>query len=142
MSVIVRLKTQKLAKFKWSGIQISITAILVFLAWIFFRAESVSDAFYIVTNLYFNPGVLTSPQMVWQELSTLGLLPSDFILIMITTFILFTGDLLQTKSFSIRWTQAASWSTAYVLIFSILVFGVFEKQQFIYFQFWWSCKDF
>lgn len=116
--------------------KVSITFGLVCFAWIFFRAQNLSDAWYIVTHL------LTG----WNEVCT-GDLQSVLILgshrFFVMALILIgtmetvhllqakgnIEDILNNKPIWLRWT------VYYVLILSIMLLGNFNSQEFIYFQF-------
>ena len=103
------------------------TFLLVCFAWIFFRANSLADALYIVTHLF--------------DFSTLdlGIAWSDALLGLLAIFLLEFFQALRRIQFpdgnpvlARPWIQ---WGYLYALIFSILLFGVFSNEQFIYFQF-------
>jgi D-alanyl-lipoteichoic acid acyltransferase DltB (MBOAT superfamily) len=111
---------------------ISFTFILVNIGWIFFRAKNVSDAFYILTHLFTNIS-FNIPRL------NMGIGWSGFIycsaIIGFMEFIHLIQEhrsirqFLDTKSIWFRWTIYI------ILIYAILFFGVFNKTQFIYFQF-------
>lgn len=111
-----------------SSIKILITFGLVTFAWIFFRANSVSDAFTLVSNL-----------------STFGSAPylgngiNHFAHCILAIGILFIIEYhmeyypdFSLYNHSLSWVR---WSSVIATIFVILVFGVFNGGQFIYFQF-------
>ena len=117
-----------------------LTFLLVDFAWIFFRANSLRDAFGIIRNLFstFNPYVLTNGRLL-----ELGLDRPDLIVGLLAIAVLLIGDLLQTKFKVSRRLMEQNLPfrlTAYTLIVVLLlVFGVYgsgyEASQFIYFQF-------
>ena len=117
-----------------------LTFLLVDFAWIFFRANSLRDAFGIIRNLFstFNPYVLTNGRLL-----ELGLDRPDLIVGLLAIVVLLIGDLLQTKfkvSQRLMEQNLPFRLTAYTLIVVLLlVFGVYgsgyEASQFIYFQF-------
>lgn len=103
---------------------------LVCFAWIFFRANSLSDAAYIVMHL-FSP---TNSRIV-----ELGLRVSDFLIAGAAIFILELVQFVQRRT-SVRQLVATQpliirWPVYYAAILTVLVFGKFTSQQFIYFQF-------
>jgi alginate O-acetyltransferase complex protein AlgI len=130
---------------KWviKGGLILFTFSLTCFAWIFFRANSVEDAFYIVSNLFQGIERLPSQMLDMRFLKFYVLLGRDkyeFVLaIGSIAFLLVTHyfqrnesgrDLLNRQSVYLRWTFY------WLIIFAILFFGAFnESQQFIYFQF-------
>ena len=113
------------------------------LTWIFFRATSFHQAFYILKNLftsdvnhhYFtlategNNG-LPSTYLglpLWQFILSLLLIPLLF-------FCEWLIDYKNVRRFS-AFPVYIKWTAYYILILSIIFFGVFETNQFIYFQF-------
>jgi alginate O-acetyltransferase complex protein AlgI len=113
--------------------------VLVCFAWIFFRAENLSDALYIARHVLDAPAdaALASLGGLNAFLSGLGI--SKFTLLAIG--VLFVADLLQQGEKQIQWWQRASritplrWSAYYALGFWILLRFNTEAKQFIYFQF-------
>lgn len=128
--------------------QMAATFSMVSFTLIFFRAQSMQDAFYIVSHLFSNVGNfiamglesimrfqfgqgIFSPILVGQTLQ-------NFVLAMLALGVLFAVEIVQFRGkghFELKplWMR---WSAYYALILAILFFGVFDKvQQFIYFQF-------
>lgn len=119
--------------------QIIFTFILVCFAWIFFRANSINDAFYIIKNLFVGINHQLNTYFFKSLLSKLSFSNFDFLMAILS--ILFMGiiDILQRRG-SI--TQILSgktvwirWGFYYFVIGWILIGGVFGGKQFIYFQF-------
>ena len=123
-----------MAKHTWfkAAIQISIAFVLVNFAWIFFRAATLRDAYYIITHLFNN--LTASVRGI-----NLGL---DFTEIIISIFFIILMECVQIVeerrgmqnflSTKPRWLR---WAFYITLVLLILLFGVFERRQFIYFQF-------
>lgn len=109
-------------------LQILITFSLSCLAWIFFRANNVSDAFLIVKRIFLLPGKL----FIGNKQQLLYCMISIIFLIMIEFRSEYYG--LGTLPFkSSNWLKE---QLAYAsLIVLILLLGVFDGGQFIYFQF-------
>ena len=110
---------------------------LVTFSWIFFRAHSLTDALYITKqiallfiNMHLNNNFL-------YEITT-GF-PRAFITSLLAITILIGVDFFERKR-SI-WSYLSSqptivrWSAYYILIFSIIMFGVHKASPFLYFQF-------
>ena len=107
-------------------------------AWIFFRANTISDALYIVSN------VLTGwPDLfrleLWRSIPMWGPLKFEFIIGTASIGVLIWKHLMERRGnivemFSEKpiWIR---WPIYYSVILSILLFGHFGKKQFIYFQF-------
>ncbi|WP_029233419.1 MBOAT family O-acyltransferase [Butyrivibrio sp. VCB2006] len=119
-----------------------ITFALVDFAWLFFRADSLSDAFAIVRQIFAvrNPWILFDHESLYQ----CGLSDVNFRMMLIAIFILFVADLCKRKGIVIRkvileqdyWVR---WIVIPVIICFILVFGIwgpsYNEANFIYFQF-------
>lgn len=120
-------------------LQVITVFILTDFAWIFFRAQNLSDAFYIITHLFSGLGQLRSLKYAITLLKGLDLNMYEFLVSMLSIAVLEIIQFKQRKT-SIRdfiltkpvWVR---WSAYYAIIIIILVFGVFNKSQFIYFQF-------
>lgn len=124
--------------------QIITTFCLVSFAWIFFRAVHVADAFYIIINLFKNlphqiSSLITNQNQERQVLLYLGQNSATFFIACLS--ILFMElihfyqrnkslrEIISTKPIAIRWS-------VYIMgIICILLFGVYDHTQFIYFQF-------
>jgi D-alanyl-lipoteichoic acid acyltransferase DltB (MBOAT superfamily) len=123
-------------------INIAMTFLLANFAWIFFRATDFHGAMQVVTNL-FTPGssgsyfqLMTSDSMgnnlylglpLWKFGMSLLLIPLLFLL----ETVIQSGGWYRIERMGLRY----QWATYVLFIIAILVFGVFETNQFIYFQF-------
>jgi len=121
-------------------LQIAITFVLVDFAWIFFRANSLNDAWYIINNLF--AGIvhqISSAGMLSDSLSGFGF--SKYELAIAVGFILIMEAIhLIQRHGSIRHMMRDKpiwfrWALYYVLVFMILSFGIYGKSEFLYFQF-------
>jgi alginate O-acetyltransferase complex protein AlgI len=104
---------------------------LVLLAWIFFRANSVTDAVLIVRNI-----------VAWEGTGAVILEPlSAFHLAVATAsiFLLLGAQILQSRvdvqDLLGRMPLAVRWGAYYALLIAMLAFGQFDETEFIYFQF-------
>jgi alginate O-acetyltransferase complex protein AlgI len=112
------------------AIQVGITFVLVNIGWIFFRANSITDAFYILTHLFSNLSFSRFSMGIGRDQLYVAILAIIFMEVIhviqehgkIRTF-------LSEKPTMVRWS---AYSLMLILIF---LFGMFEEQQFIYFQF-------
>ena len=122
-------------------VQIFVTFVLVDIAWVFFRATTLSSAIEIIKSSFtvWNPWLLVD-----GTLYTLGLEQADFWLMVLSILILLFVDILHNKGVSIRdsllnWPLPVRWGFIYGALFWILLFGVygpaFDAASFIYFQF-------
>ena len=122
----------------------TIVFILVVFAWIFFRAKDISQAFYIIRNLFRN-----IPQQVRQVISNkdysrLSLLYLDqpggeFLIAVFFILVMILIHFLQKKQKFEEWLVLkpayARWSFYYGMVLVFIYFGVFNRTEFIYFQF-------
>lgn len=115
-----------------AAVQITGTFILVCVGWIFFRANTVSDAWYILTHLFV--GLSLDITKI-----NIGLSKDTFILCILLMIFLELIHIIQYKG-SIRHAVAKQpttirWTLYIALILIILLLGVFAETNFIYFQF-------
>lgn len=116
------------------------TFVLVAFAWIFFRANSVDSAFYIVKHIFTGiPDVVHQLINNQPILESMGLKKNDFALSILLIIFLETVHYVQSKkSLSDIFVQKPAyvrWAVYYGVILAIIFLGVFENRQFIYFQF-------
>jgi alginate O-acetyltransferase complex protein AlgI len=119
-------------------IQVITTFALVLIAWVFFRAASVSQALIIVRNIFRGWSIpVLLPDI--KSLTSHGLSQTDLAIAFAAIGLLISVDVLSEKKEI--WQRIAEksvfirWGIYYLLIISILVFGIFENRQFIYLQF-------
>ena len=121
-------------------LKILTTFLLVTFAWIFFRANSVSDAFYIVKHLFAGLHPYFSSLFHHARVRLgLGLSYSELLIGVIAIVLMEIIHVMQNK-YSIRdWIRSKPayirWSIYYAIVIMIIFFGVYENRQFIYFQF-------
>jgi alginate O-acetyltransferase complex protein AlgI len=137
----IRNKTEHvLFKRKLPVLSIITTFCLVSFAWIFFRADSLSNALYISSHIFTDiPSTinrLISGRGVRQDIgmSNSALLFSIILIISLEFFQYIRGKVNISEVF-LKWPQGIRWSIYYVTVFGIIIFGVFQNRQFIYFQF-------
>lgn len=108
-------------------LRILFTFCIVSFAWIFFRAETLSDAIIIIEKIFTSCGSLfVDPDtLVYSFLFMILIFAVDFV----DEFFLGRFKLLNSKVLLIRWGTYA------VLVLMILLFGVLDGGSFIYFQF-------
>ena len=116
--------------------QVGSTFFLTVIAWIFFRADSISHAFDYIDRLFKDIFILQTYYDAWDYIATtLGITTILFI------FLLLIIEWLQrTKQHGLQFSPNENssffrWSMYTMLVFSIIVFGTFEQANFIYFQF-------
>jgi len=116
------------------------TFVLVSFAWIFFRANNVRSAIYIIKHIFTGiPDIINKLLHHQSVFEYLGLGKKDLVLSILLILFLETVHYVQSKkNISEIFTQKPvyiRWAVYYGLILTIIVLGVFENRQFIYFQF-------
>ena len=123
-------------------IRVLTTFHLVLLSWVFFRASSIGEAIDILRRIFTFNGwdefrtMLTTPG---QTEYLLGLGNGGLLVALASIVLLLTVQLLQRRgSLSVRLPQRPAWQSyafMYFVLLTIIVFGEFTRNEFIYFQF-------
>jgi D-alanyl-lipoteichoic acid acyltransferase DltB (MBOAT superfamily) len=121
-------------------IQVGITFSLVTFAWIFFRAQNLPEAWYIVTHLTTGlPAQLSSLQALSSSLAGVTMQRANWGLSVVMVALLLAVELRQhRRAWAINWTQQPTWlrwAVYQAAILILIVFGKFDNHAFIYFQF-------
>jgi len=134
-------KITGIASVRWLHklIQMATTFCLVSFAWIFFRANTTKDAWYIVRQMPLFFRQVSDKLLHHKRLPVnLSLKSYGFILSVLAIVTLEAVHLAQRhNNFETlkRSPLLVRWVIYYLLIFVIVYFGVFENRKFIYFQF-------
>lgn len=120
--------------------QVGVTFSLVCLAWIFFRAASLADAWAILTHLPVGLGdQLASPAALASTLKCFKASRAELSLVVAVVAAVFGVQWLQrrgsVRALLSRQPAAFRWAVYQALVLALVVFGVYENQAFIYFQF-------
>lgn len=117
---------------------------LITLAWVFFRAQDISQAFYVIKNMFKGIPAQISEILHNEHMARLKLLYinnslGDFIIAALSLILLINvhfrlkkmefGEWIMTKPAYVRWP------VYYSLVIAFVILGVFNKSEFIYFQF-------
>jgi D-alanyl-lipoteichoic acid acyltransferase DltB (MBOAT superfamily) len=143
IKLLAVIKLPPSSRVVWFG-NIVITFLLVCIGWVFFRARSLSDAFYIITHFGNGLGnflVHFYNYNEWKNLFSLSgaISKNDFIMTVLGLGVVILIDMIE-RTVCI-WNKVATyhtyvrWFIYYCLIFSIIGFGRFGLEDFIYFQF-------
>lgn len=120
---------------RWPRFHSALNIVFIFaltnIAWVFFRADSLADALYIVSNFFVGGSNFGDLKNIF------GL---DYLIIVSAAIILmemvhFMQRHNQIKAFFTTKPAWIRWGVYFMLIVWILLFGLFENVQFIYFQF-------
>ncbi len=110
-----------------------VTNVVVLVSWVFFRAESVGDAIYILTRL------LDFGRVEYGTFKILNLASFELLLVVCQILVLFVVDAVlrfRPERVMRLWEiSQVRWSLALALIYNVVFFGVFEQLEFIYFAF-------
>ena len=103
---------------------------LVYISWIFFRANDVGDAIYILKSHFVFGG---------EQTLNLFRVPADFVLSFVGIGALLVMDFLEERhqiSIKLRLLpRPAKWALLGAFVFMILLFAVWNEADFLYFQF-------
>lgn len=117
-----------------------ITFVLVVFAWIFFRANTIGDSFYIVRNLFNDIGNITDLQYLYEMFNNFGLQIFEIVLVTGAICVLIFSEMISYKMDIHKLMNKAPFilrfAYYYILVIIIFGMGVFSGGgQFIYFQF-------
>ncbi len=113
--------------------------IFVTFAWIFFRADTIQDAFYVIQNMFI--GISAPAVYVKEAFSAIGIDGAKCISIGISICILFVFDLFSLRKNPleeiVRLPGAVRWGAYYLLGMVLIVYCLQNagENQFVYFQF-------
>jgi alginate O-acetyltransferase complex protein AlgI len=112
---------------------------IVCIAWVFFRANTLNDSFYIINGIFTD---FTFGDVFNKETYLIGLKTNEFKVIILSILLLFAGELLHLKYNLIELLNKQGlifrWSFYISIVIVIVLFGVYGDeniQEFIYFQF-------
>ena len=121
-------------------LDVTITFILVAFAWIFFRANNLDDAIYIISNLFVNYNEILNLSELRMQFRGIGLFQEDLIKCFLLILSLFlyssserSGNVWEKLQQKPKWIR---WSIYYILVYGILFIAPHSNvNNFIYFQF-------
>ena len=120
----IRLRIPECAR---NTLRVVLTFHLVTLAWVFFRASSVKDAFLFLRRLGFGwPNLFIDPKTIAYGIG-------GVMILCILDCLAYRG-IVSVEKF-LRWPAIVRWGCFYALLFSIILAGVTSDSTFIYFQF-------
>ena len=118
----------RLPKIVVDSVRMFVAFQLVCLGWVYFRAASIEQAHYIITQIF---------SFDWSGLFITAL--DQLVYGLVSILLLLAVDVSQEwfgagKSFSMR-PRSIRWASYVILIVVMVLIGVFDESQFIYFQF-------
>ena len=119
---------------QYEALKILFTYLLVTFSYIFFRANNLHDAYYLITHLFSGisldfQGIYLGGLGGWLGLK-IALAPVVFFVIVEILEEFYNVSKIYEKS-----PRLVRWSGYMIVLFWILMFGMFEEKDFIYFQF-------
>jgi hypothetical protein len=107
------------------------TFALTVFAWIFFRAENIGHAFSYISEI-FSSSLFDFPNLTGKSLAL-----TTIILVAIFIMVEWIGRDAEyaVENIGKKWKKPIRYAFYYLIIYSIMYFGNFDKNQFIYFQF-------
>jgi D-alanyl-lipoteichoic acid acyltransferase DltB (MBOAT superfamily) len=120
------------------GLQIIVTFTLISLAWIFFRANTISDALYIVSHLHvgwekvFNFEALSSMILLTGSKAEFIIAVSSLLFLGLIHFLEKHENMRRMFAGKPLWLR---FTVYYVIVLGILLLSLSGSQNFIYFQF-------
>jgi D-alanyl-lipoteichoic acid acyltransferase DltB (MBOAT superfamily) len=123
-------KNKFLPTFKELLLMLGTFALTVF-AWIFFRAENIGHAFSYISEI-FSSSLFDFPNLTGKSLAL-----TTIILVAIFIMVEWIGRDAEyaVENIGKKWKKPIRYAFYYLIIYSIMYFGNFDKNQFIYFQF-------
>ena len=109
-----------------------VTFHLILVTWVFFRAASLDDAVTVLSRIA--GSLVDLPTLLWVRLAT-----GDILLSVALIAVLVGVEALDERQ--PLWERLAArplyvpWSVYYALLICLIVFGMWELQQFVYMQF-------
>ena len=135
--------SKKIPAVIYNNVSVALTFSFCCLVWIFFRASTFKTAFYVLGNLFrHGPGSgyfsLTEPslhgqpsaylgQPLWRLAASLALIPLLFFAEQAISY--------KDENHFRKLPKAVRWGVYYMMAMAVLFFGVYNTNQFIYFQF-------
>ncbi|MGA2489625.1 MAG: MBOAT family O-acyltransferase [Anaerolineales bacterium] len=132
-------------------IQIAFTFVLICFAWIFFRAKTLADGWYVVSHLFPGLNILNSlmtsiihdqpiPKVGLQNYFTIGGSPVDYIFVLIGLLVLLAVELPENLAktrlgIAFQKNMVFRWVVYWLLVMSILTIGAIVQTEFVYFRF-------
>lgn len=114
-----------------------LTFFLVVLGWIFFRADTISEAFYVLSHMWI--GISSPVNYVMNGIRDFHMTPLDGVSVIVPVIMLIVYDYVSLKTDPISRISALSpkarWAVYYGFMLFFLLFASFNAREFVYFQF-------
>lgn len=119
--------------------QVFFTFSLVSFAWIFFRSNSINDAFYIISHLFTDLGKITNLEYLLSSISSMALTKFQLLIAVSGILLIEVVHLFERKGKAFEWLSdrplLIRWAVYSILTTAAFWLAFSENKQFIYFQF-------
>jgi D-alanyl-lipoteichoic acid acyltransferase DltB (MBOAT superfamily) len=129
------------SRLAFDGLNLGLTLCLVLIAWIPFRANTFSEAWYIFTHLLSDVGSFVDPDMLALKFRGMGFKGDELAYCFVFSGIVIIYDLIDNRCGfwqlpALQQRPWLRWSVYYGVLFLVLFFSPYNRaQNFIYFQF-------
>lgn len=134
---IIKVNKNRKSKLRWI-FTVCIIFVFINFTWIFFRADTIKDAIYVIQNMFY--GISSPFQYINDGLANLGIRKKELLMILFYIFVLLGYDFISLKTNVIKYISELSiikrWLIYCIFIFIIILFS--QKgiaAEFVYFQF-------
>lgn len=121
------------------ALKIAGTFVLIDFSWIFFRANTLENAFYIIGQVFAGLGKIFSHGFFAAALESVNFAGNNGMAVILCIIFMIVVEIWEGKSTVDQRVKKCSWFVRwpfyYSLVLLILFFGVFGQSRFIYFQF-------
>ncbi len=122
-----------------SVVSVAMVFFLSCVAWTFFRASSLGDAWFVLSEIASNPTELVDVRVIADAFAMVGMSQRSIVLCVLLCVGTFLFDAvvehrIDAKRFT-EWPRWLRWSTYYASLAMLLLLGKYGEEQFIYFQF-------
>lgn len=136
-----------LQRYAWLSrcVRVCVTFSLITFAWIFFRADTLGDAWYVVTHLFSGTGeygkaVLSHLRHLGEHAELLqpilvGTGKEQFVLMLLSAAILLVPTVFKHRLVFYQWPASFRFGVYYLLFLAIALLSVYNDKGFVYFQF-------
>jgi hypothetical protein len=115
------------------------TFLLIDFTWIFFRANTMTDAVYVMGNLFSDVSLWFTQGYFADAMTAIGFYANNGVAIFCCILFMFRVELWEGNSTIVDRLNKSNvfvrWRFYYTIIILIIFFGYFGQSQFIYFQF-------
>jgi len=121
------------------ALKVGTTFVITNIAWVFFRADSLSQASLILTRMHRGWSVALAPEFWTRSIKTLGLAPGELLLAAAAILVCEIVQFAHSRTPLQPWFRGRStvfrWVVYVVIFWTLFLGGIFRQTEFIYFEF-------